>query len=477
MSFDLSSIGLTSIKKALNFLHAAKTDSLIEYTQPARVEPIVMIGGDCLFTEALPLVQQSVLSLFAGYYLQAVAINASVGKVSVHKTLDKLNPTRSPSNAILTGDLWLMAEEAYVDRLPIPGDVRTIADRLSFEEMGRDEIAEAQLKLNYSKFDFDANKYYFEKGLKEADVRRRIQEADRNYELNLKQYSRQEAEAMRRVELEEQRIINEKDKDAFLREQAGIKNLNDKERLELDRARANLDKKRYEDDLKRSSFGFGNDTVKTLKEIADLSVGKIFMVDIEDGLHRLQLPVSIRLMASSLPPKQLVHILSHDSKDTSVKERFHAWRSGRLEFWRDIVACSDLIDAHRDTIMKDKTGIYSDILKRNRTNQFAALLSGDPSIATASNIAIISDDTASQIEDEIGGRLHDFKTRQKIFAKTYLMFLVVIDKQYERVTFYHRGINQATELGVRDLKASQKGNGPDVSEILRAYTMGQNPRL
>jgi hypothetical protein len=57
------------------------------------------------------------------------------------------------------------------------------------------------------------------------------------------------------------------------------------------------------------------------------------------------------------------------------------------------------------------------------------------------------------------------------------MFLVVIDKQYERVTFYHRGINQATELGVRDLKASQKGNGPDVSDILRAYTMGQNPRL
>ena len=470
MSFDLSSIGLTSIKKALNFLHAAKTDSLIEYTQPARVEPIVMIGGDCLFTEALPLVQQSVLSLFAGYYLQAVAINASVGKVSVHKTLDKLNPTRSASATVLSGSSWIMAQEAYRDRLPTFNDPRTKNDQVAFEALDRDQIANAQLELNYKTFDLNESKYFYERGLKEDDVKRRIAEADRNYELNLKKFDAERADQLRREELERQKIVADKDKDSFLREQARIGNDNAAARLKIDQDR-------YNDDKSRSSLSFGKDTTRDLKELADLSVGKIFMVDIEDGLHRLQLPVSIRLMASSLPPKQLVHILSHDSKDTSVKERFHAWRSGRLEFWRDIVACSDLIDAHRDTIMKDKTGIYSDILKRNRTNQFAALLSGDPSIATASNIAIISDDTASQIEDEIGGRLHDFKTRQKIFAKTYLMFLVVIDKQYERVTFYHRGINQATELGVRDLKASQKGNGPDVSDILRAYTMGQNPRL
>ncbi len=470
MSFDLSSIGLTSIKKALNFLHAAKTDSLIEYTQPARVEPIVMIGGDCLFTEALPLVQQSVLSLFAGYYLQAVAINASVGKVSVHKTLDKLNPSRSASATVLSGSSWIMAQEAYRDRLPTFNDPRTKNDQVAFESLDRDQIANAQLELNYKTFDLNESKYFYERGLKEDDVKRRIVEADRNYELNLKKFDAERADQLRREELERQKIVADKDKDSFLREQARIGNDNAAARLKIDQDR-------YNDDKSRSSLSFGKDTTRDLKELADLSVGKIFMVDIEDGLHRLQLPVSIRLMASSLPPKQLVHILSHDSKDTSVKERFHAWRSGRLEFWRDIVACSDLIDAHRDTIMKDKTGIYSDILKRNRTNQLAALLSGDPSIATASNIAIISDDTASQIEDEIGGRLHDFKTRQKIFAKTYLMFLVVIDKQYERVTFYHRGINQATELGVRDLKASQKGNGPDVSDILRAYTMGQNPRL
>ena len=100
MSFDLSAIGINYIRKAVLFLTAAKADSLVDYTQVARVEPICMISADCLYLESLPAVQQSALSLFAGYYLQAVAISATVGKVSVFKTLDKINPNRSPSGVV-----------------------------------------------------------------------------------------------------------------------------------------------------------------------------------------------------------------------------------------------------------------------------------------------------------------------------------------------------------------------------------------
>jgi len=477
MSIDISSIGLNSIKKALSFLHAAKTDSLIEYTQPTRVEPSILIGGDCLFSEALPLVQQSLLSMFAGYYLQAVAIDATIGKISIHKKLDKLNPTRSPSNAVLMGGSWLTAQEAYKDRLPVFNDPRTENDRLSFEAMSRDEIAERQLELNYRTFDLNETKYYFDKHQKEDSAIRSIEEADRNYELNKRKMNVDEADKIRRAELEDKKIIMAKDNAEFMQRQAEIDNRNNDKRLKNDSERLQLDRDRYNDDRSKSKFSYGRDTSQTLKELADLSVGKMFMVQIEDGLHSIEVPVNIRLIATSVPPKQLARILAHESTDVSVKERYHAWRSGRLEFWKDIVACNDLIDAHRKSIMQDKTGIYSNALRRNRTNQFTALLSGDPSLATASDIAVISSETAEEIEDIINGKLHDFKTRQKIFEKAFLMFLVVIDKQYERVTFYHRGINQATELGVRDLKASQKGNGPDISDILRAYKMGNSPSL
>jgi hypothetical protein len=57
------------------------------------------------------------------------------------------------------------------------------------------------------------------------------------------------------------------------------------------------------------------------------------------------------------------------------------------------------------------------------------------------------------------------------------MIVAVIDKEWSRVTFYHRGLPDATEVSFRDLKVSSKGNGPDVSDILKAYTLGQAPRL
>jgi len=58
-----------------------------------------------------------------------------------------------------------------------------------------------------------------------------------------------------------------------------------------------------------------------------------------------------------------------------------------------------------------------------------------------------------------------------------VMSMAVIDKQWERVTFYHRGIDMHTEVGMRDLKIANKGSGPDVSDILKAYQMGNAPSL
>lgn len=361
MNLDLSSIGLAAIRKVTDLWRGAKADSLIDYTQVVRVEPLVLIDADCLFLESLPEVQQSLLNIFAGYYLQAVAISNTVGKVEVFRQLDKLNPNRNPVDSGADSAGWLLAQESYKHRLPTPG-----------------------------------NKHMA---------------------------------------------------------------------LEADEDQA-------------SAFALGRDTNQTMKELANLSVGKILNVEITDGLHRATLPISIRLMASSMPSANLVHILSIGNQDNSVKERYHAWKAGRLSFVRDLIFCQDLIDAHRKNLMADKDGLYSSILKRNRGNQIATLVSGNPSVATASNIAIMSIQSAEALEMKVNGRLKDFKTREAIFKATSLMILAVIDPSYDRVVFYHRGINGHTDVSVRDLKAGNKGNGgPDVSEILKAYQVGHSPSL
>ena len=281
--------------------------------------------------------------------------------------------------------------------------------------------------------------------LDEAEVARRVADAQRQYNLNVTKMGHDEAFRKAQQQL---------GKD-------GLK----------------LQQQRRQDDLKRSEFGIGRDTLSTIKELTNLSVGKMLSVEITDGLHKAAIPISIRLMASSIPTQSLVHILSVGNEDKSAKERYHAWKAGRLEFIKDLVFCQDLIDAHRKNLIADKDGLYANILKRHRGNQISTMVSGNPSVATASNLAVVSSDTISQLELKINGKFKDFRTREKVFKETYMMIVAVVDKEWDRVTFYHRGISEATEVGMRDLKASNKGNGPDVSDILKAYQVGSNPSL
>lgn len=379
----VADIGLSVLKKVVAAWSSASEGGgdLIKFTAPSRVEPICLVDSDVVHHEALPDVMQSLQSIFSGYYLQAMAISTTIGKIDVIKQLDRLNPNRNLAgnlqDAANASSNWVMSAESYKHGLPKPGKMRLSTE--AYGANGKDDII---------------------------------------------------------VTLEG------KDKEG-----------------------------------KSSSELADKDTLVTVKELTNLSVGKLLNVEITDGSHKATIPIAIRLMATSIPTSSVVHILSLGNKDVTAKERYHGWRSGRLEFWRDIVMCQDLIDAHKKNLLADKTGVYNEILKRRSNNNLSTLVSGNPSVATASNLLVCSKETVRTLEGEIGRELKDFKTREKIFAESYLMIIAVIDKDWDRVTFYHRGISLPTEVSLRDLRVSNKGSGPDVSEILKAYQLGSSPSL
>lgn len=211
---------------------------------------------------------------------------------------------------------------------------------------------------------------------------------------------------------------------------------------------------------------------------SSLVTGKMYNVTIKEGANTASVPVAIKLLVNSIPTSVIVNLMSLQNRlDYDMVERFHAWRSGRIQFIRDLVLCKDLIDKHRNTLIKDPTGVYSEIVNRQNKNLKAGLLNQTPSLATSSNLAIISSDTAEQIERKLDGSLDNFKTRHAIFQTTNLMILVVIDKSWEQVTFYHRGINAFSKVSVKDLKASSKKDGGDVNAILKAFIEGKAPTI
>lgn len=230
----------------------------------------------------------------------------------------------------------------------------------------------------------------------------------------------------------------------------------------------------------RETFKTGigeNRTLPSVSEAVNLSVGRLFEVNIQQGSNSFKIPVSIRLISTVVDANILAHILGDGGQNKSFKERYHAWRAGQLEFIRDIVFMQDLIDQHKQLLAKDETGTYAEIMKRRRNNGIAAGLSGSPSIGTASNIVVISKRTAQNVERMENGRFSDPKFRTRMFKNTYMLILFIIDEDVERVTIYHRDIALPTQLSIKELKVSSKGTGPDVMEIMKAYQMGSAARL
>lgn len=344
-----------------DLMRGATSGSLIEYTKPTRVEPIVLLDQRAMHLPYASDIMQSLSSIFSGYYLQAVAISVNVGSVETLKLLDKLNPRRDPVGNFIGEVSSMVSKESYTHALPRPD--RTV-------------------------------------GL----------------------------------------------------EAYGLENL-------------------------RGGNSFGRDAAKLVQEATNLSVGKLLEVQIESDGQKATFPIAVRLIVSGIAPDSLVHSLAIGSKDNSIKERFHQWRAGQLHFIRDLVFCQDLIDDHRNNLLKDRSNFYAETLKRRNKNRLSAILSRSPSVATASSIFVLTEETRKELESQIGGRLRDFKTREKIFKETYGMLMVVVDTEWEQVTIYHRSLDTPTELSVKDLKVTNRGTGPDVMEILRAYQLGNSPSI
>ena len=376
---ETAETALSLVQKLPDIFRSSRSNSLIQFSKPTRVEPICLMDDRCVNISFISDVMQSLTSIFSGYYLQAAALSVNVGKVDVIGLLDRINPNRSLDDNVVKGILntdlrpGMLSMESYEHALPTPDD-----------------------KMGVEHFGLEAS------GVLGA-------------------------------------LSGDEGPDGTLSDMS--------------------------------------DAMKAAREVSNLSVGKLLQVEVSSGQQKATFPVAVRLIVTAAPSNGVVHTLSLGQRNTGVKERYHAWRAGQLEFMRDLVLCQDLIKAHKEGLMYDESGIYNASMKRRRANSLSAIFSGQPSVATVSNIVIISDQTRKDLERKIGGRLKDFRTREKLMNSTYTMLLVVIDPDWELVTIYHHSIDTPTELSASDMKNPSAKGGPDITEILKAYTEGKSPSL
>ena len=377
-------IGLRGIDHYLgNFLNTLNSDPLgnisksyIDYTRNLRVEPICMVENTLANNEIINDLLQTLLSIFSGYYLQAVARDATVGNVSVNKTLDKLNPNRDPFESVLNLCLQSLGVESLNTHPKLP-------------------------------------------------------------------------------ELTENKQINTS--------------------LALELFRKKLPSLESKDSKEnRTILNPTSDSIKEIKDASNLAIGKLLKVEIQRNNDTIEIPIAVRFMTALMTPGILVDLLGFGNNNLTMKDRFRGWRSGRLEFWRDVVFCRDLIDQHRKDLMNDKSGVYKSIIGKKNMNLLSTLISGQPTVATLSNIAVITDESLRALELKKNIMFDNFRNREEIFSNTALMLVAVVDTYRNRVKIYHHSIRFPTELTFNSLKKVSKEPN-NIMEILTAFQTGNAP--
>ena len=236
------------------------------------------------------------------------------------------------------------------------------------------------------------------------------------------------------------------------------------------------EEKEEEEVKKVDKRSISQQVIDASQSAANLSVGHLLNLEVTHGKTTRSIPISVRLIVSVVTPDALTSIMVSLAKNRAMKERYYAWRDGQLSFIRDLVFNNDLIDAERNAMIKDKTGAFSEVFSRRNKNFLSSILSKTPSVATCSNIMVISKETLDAIEYELGEVIENYHTRKKIFDVSYLMLMVIVDVEWEQVTIYHRGIKLATDLQLSQIKSINKKGGTDISEVLKAYRDAVAPK-
>lgn len=427
----------------------ATSKSLIEYTQSTRVEPIVLLDQTAVQLPYIEDVLKVVNSVFAAYYLQAVALSVNVGRVDTVRLLERLNPQRSVTNATaaLIGDIYSTNSHQFL--LPeIPADVKYSpeSDNVDYDMVA--SLESYTTKLNNVG----------------GHINSQIKKAG--------DYMTNAGHAMDMINDGKLRDANGK---ILMRQEVTgqDRNGNDIIKAVPQQFNRNNEYQRHLDTVGHGS-GVTGDSINKVTEVASLCVGKMLDVHINSGKSSAVIPVQLRLIVSAITPKVLASIFKSAAKNMTFTERYHSWRAGVIST-ADFTLCKDIIREHRETLLGDRSGTYAAMTSRRASAQASGLLRRDPSIGAASNIAVFTTQSLIQMENEAGGKLSSFKLREQIFARTGLMLMVVIDQKWEQISIYHQSIELPTTFNLAALKTANRGNGPDVTEMLKTLMKGKAP--
>lgn len=234
------------------------------------------------------------------------------------------------------------------------------------------------------------------------------------------------------------------------------------------------------DDDTASNLTTATNKLETFEKLGS-AIGKVievkFTVRNKDSAVKdeVAIPVVIRLDNMIIPGDVLGQVMTSNKNEITLGRRFKEAIAGRISFIKDFILASDLIKTQKKSMIKDPTGYYAQLVRRVNNSRIYSALTGNISLAGVSSILVISDEDEAQIQRLIGGKLTNQTTRDIIFNNTSAMMIVVVSKEWERVSIYVKDIDGFSQNSFEDFKSmSEKGNN-NIVDIIKAFSVSTPP--
>lgn len=215
-------------------------------------------------------------------------------------------------------------------------------------------------------------------------------------------------------------------------------------------------------------------TYSELMEFTPLAVGKVVNTTLYGANgNKIEVPLTIRQIPIPVTHENLVTLFSAAKPDEGLKMRWIMKKSGEITTpqWFD---GSDIVKARFKAKMGDTSGYYKEAMKRDTQNKLEAIRTGIISMNSMANTVIITQDTATQLELEIGRKFADPVSREKIFESISANTLVIVNDDRGIFTFYTDGQTMPEVYTRRDLsvKSKKEGSANTLQDLVKLLNGG-----
>ena len=194
------------------------------------------------------------------------------------------------------------------------------------------------------------------------------------------------------------------------------------------------------------------------------------------------LNLMIQLAPYKIPQSVAVEFLAKDVLP-SMFQRILMWRTGEISFWRDLVAMSDIVERRERLRRMDPTGVVDEMLNKqakDRARVFGNINThaAERSRNIANSVLVFSSETVARAKAETGIDITKTDQRNRYFATSFAMIMVVINPLYNQVTFYYNGLDDAATFTFDQMAVGSKGGGGlDLVSVMNAFNQGRSPRF